>query len=210
MGYSIDSIYTTNYTLFKLAKNDDVSINYFLTADVSDVYLDELNDIKKKRYLNSRAEFYINPYNNCTNSINKFNNDKEIFREKNILQMRCNSCTNNSTSHNNEHRQRIIQNQVRVMGSLYTMNLGSLTSGNSTKNNKPWNNSSDRYYNYNLSKNKNKGVDIKHNSYDRYLNRKKSHNLKTEKDKESVINPLYGNKTIKFGLIKNSNCLLDC
>lgn len=207
MGYSIDSIYTNNYTLFKLGNNEGISRDYFLTADSSDVYLGE--DVNK-RYLNSRADYYLNTFNTCSNTVNKFNNDKTIYRAKNTLQMRRKTNLDVSSSLDNDSTQKIIQNQVRVPGSLYTMNLASLTSGNSTKNKKPWNNASDRYYDYNLSKNKEKGVDIKHNSYDRYLNRKKSNNLKTEQLVEPPIKPLYGNKIRKFGLITNANCKLSC
>jgi hypothetical protein len=207
MGYSIDSIYTNNYTLFKLGNKEGISRDYFLTADTSDVYLDE--DIHK-RYLNSRADYYLNTFNICSNKVNKFNNDKTIYRAKNTLQMRRQTNLDVSSSLHNDSTQKIIQNQVRVPGSLYTMNLSSLTSGNSTKNKKPWNNGSDRYYDYNLSKEKEKGVDIKHNSYDRYLNRKKSNNLKTEQLVEPPIKALYGNKIRKFGLITNANCKLSC
>lgn len=207
MGYSIDSIYTNNYTLFKLGNNEGISRDYFLTADSSDVYLGE--DVNK-RYLNSRADYYLNTFNTCSNTVNKFNNDKTIYRAKNTLQMRRKTNLDVSSSLDNDSTQKIIQNQVRVPGSLYTMNLASLTSGNSTKNKKPWNNASDRYYDYNLSKEKEKGVDIKHNSYDRYLNRKKSNNLKTEQLVEPPIKPLYGNKIRKFGLITNANCKLSC
>jgi hypothetical protein len=207
MGYSIDSIYTNNYTLFKLGNNEGISRDYFLTADSSDVYLGE--DVNK-RYLNSRADYYLNTFNTCSNTVNKFNNDKTIYRAKNTLQMRRKTNLDISSSLHNDSTQKIIQNQVRVPGSLYTMNLASLTSGNSTKNKKPWNNASDRYYDYNLSKEKEKGVDIKHNSYDRYLNRKKSNNLKTEQLVEPPIKPLYGNKIRKFGLITNANCKLSC
>ena len=69
-----------------------------------------------------------------------------------------------------------------------------------------WNNSSDRIYDYKNSNNKNKGVDVKHNSYDRYLARKKSQYLKSETYSSSV-KPLFGNKTMKFGLI---NCVSNC
>ena len=75
MGYSIDSIYTNNYTLFKLGNNEGISRDYFLTADSSDVYLGE--DVNK-RYLNSRADYYLNTFNTCSNTVNKFNNDKTI------------------------------------------------------------------------------------------------------------------------------------
>ena len=53
-------------------------------------------------------------------------------------------------------------------------------------------------------KGKNIGVDIKHNSYDRYLARKKSQYLKTEQSNNFV--PKYGNKTMKFGLVYGSRC----
>tara|TARA_X000000368_G_scaffold409083_1_gene390534 strand:+ start:54 stop:680 length:627 start_codon:yes stop_codon:yes gene_type:complete len=208
MGYSIDSIYTKNYKLFELGKNPnrpDISINYFLTADISDVYLDEINEVINKRYLNSRADFYLNTYNNCSSNVNKFNNNKTTFRQKETLSMRCKSCENSSSSHNNDYTQKLIQNQVRVASSLYTMNLASLTGGNSTKNVKPWNNASDR-----VILKKDKGIDIKHNNYDRYLNRKKSNNLRTEQLLDPPTKPLYGNKVRKFGLITINNCKLNC
>ena len=48
------------------------------------------------------------------------------------------------------------------------------------------------------------GVDIKHNSYDRYLARIKAPNLMTQK--KAVI-ALQGNKTMKYGLVNQSlNC----
>ena len=53
-------------------------------------------------------------------------------------------------------------------------------------------------------KGKNIGVDIKHNSYDRYLARKKSQYLKTEQTNNFL--PKYGNKTFKFGLVNASRC----
>tara|TARA_Y100000389_G_C17455144_1_gene517618 strand:- start:1488 stop:2120 length:633 start_codon:yes stop_codon:yes gene_type:complete len=210
MGYSIDSIYTKKYTLFKLGNNEGITRDYFLTTDSSDIYLDEINGVINKRYLNSRADYYLNTFNTCSNKVNKFDNDKMIYRAKNTIQMRRKTNSYISSSLHNDSTQKIIQNQARVQCSLYTMNLASLTSGNSTKNKKPWNNASDRYYDYNLSKEKEKGVDIKHNSYDRYLNRKKSNNLKTEQLVESPIKPLYGNKIRKFGLITNANCKLSC
>ena len=49
------------------------------------------------------------------------------------------------------------------------------------------------------------GVDVKHNSYARYLGRKKAGNLKTQKP--TTLTPLYGNKTEMNGLITRSeNC----
>mgnify|MGYP001185236866 CR=1 FL=1 len=45
------------------------------------------------------------------------------------------------------------------------------------------------------------GVDIKHNSYHRYLARKKAKNIVTTK---AVSVPKYGNKVQSFGLVRNS------
>jgi len=53
-----------------------------------------------------------------------------------------------------------------------------------------------------------KGVDVKHNSYDRYLNRRKSNlvrNQCTTSDK-----PLYGNKKQTFGLLSQSGDCCKC
>ena len=54
-----------------------------------------------------------------------------------------------------------------------------------------------------------KGVDIKHNSYARYLGRKKSANLKTQPSTQSATIPLYGNKKRMIGLVSGTqNCCL--
>ena len=56
-----------------------------------------------------------------------------------------------------------------------------------------------------------KGIDKKHNSYDRYLNRKKANYLKSDRQPQQNIKPLFGNKTRKFGLINSkTSCLLNC
>jgi len=47
------------------------------------------------------------------------------------------------------------------------------------------------------------GVDVKHDSYARYLNRKKASNLKTQ-TQDLAPTPLYGNKTQMTGLLANS------
>jgi len=81
--------------------------------------------------------------------------------------------------------QRIINNTVRVQSSLYTMNLAALTAYQyNTRVN--WNQMSDQPYPSFKSNNGSRrgkllpgsspggiGVDVKHNSYDRYLNRLK-------------------------------------
>ena len=62
---------------------------------------------------------------------------------------------------------------------------------------KPWNNASDRILEHGVGRNK--GIDIKHNSYDRYLARKKSQYIKTENDTGLLAK--YGNKTFKLVLL---------
>ena len=125
--------------------------------------------------------------------------------------------------------QKRILNAVRVKSSLYTMNLASLNvRGGSNNSNVNWNQGSDRAF---PSLNKTKvitrgnstkrsitrlrpgslsaggtGIDIKHNSYDRYLLRKKSKNIITQLN-NSI--PIKGNKTRAYGIVSNSvhcNC----
>ena len=112
----------------------------------------------------------------------------------------CRSCLNlNSSLNSNDVTQKIIQNQVRIPSSLYTMNLSFRTSASSrfqSDSNINWNQMSDRVLPANQINNNNPtrgnslrstltsgkpgastpggtGVDVKHDSYARYLNRKK-------------------------------------
>lgn len=152
--------------------------------------------------------------------------------------------------------QRKIWFRQRVHSSEYVMNLSSLTvTGNKNcknkNNNLPkrkynylnWNQSSDRAI-PSISTNfipriktsnrpggtssAGKGVDIKHNSYARYLARKKSKNLATNtnlieppcqkyfNNKSEIrwnnchLQPLAGNKWFEIGLVKNCNKLNCC
>ena len=139
--------------------------------------------------------------------------------------------------------QKIIQKTVRVPSSLYTMNLGSLSTYqaplSSIKVN--WNQSSDRrdphiqsnsgrsqgsfYHGSSLRHTQTRerpgatspggvGVDIKHNSYNRYMNRLKAPYLKrgpipTTFGVPIPFNPafpVYGGKTMKTSIINNCNC----
>lgn len=148
--------------------------------------------------------------------------------------------------------QKKIWNQLRVQQSQYIQNLSSLSvTGNRTcgkMSNLPkkkysyvnWNQSSDRAipsisYNYvprratanrpGATSSAGVGVDIKHNSYARYLARKNSANLQTStnlnddpsRDKfgkklpphlQNI--PLYGNKWFTTGIINNCNKLACC
>tara|TARA_B110001450_G_scaffold153527_2_gene143267 strand:- start:12358 stop:12897 length:540 start_codon:yes stop_codon:yes gene_type:complete len=170
---------------------EELSYNYVTTCDLSDSL--------QKIYLTNKAAHLIHPYSKCSNLITQFNNDKLLFRYKKPAQFH--SCTDISSSTPSIQTQKIIQNQVRVHASLYTMNLASLyiNSNNLHNKNTAWNNSSDRKAQHK------KGVDIKHNSYDRYLGRLKSQHLKTQN--ENTNTPVMGNKTRKFGLI---NCAKTC
>ena len=155
----------------------------------------------------------------CCNCVSKFDSTNNVlFQYKAPAQ--CHSCVDVSSSITNIATQKKIQKQVGVAGSLYTMNLGSLNinSDDLANGDTPWHNSSDRRAahgapEYSVTSLKaNKGVDIKHNSYDRYLGRKKSQFLKTEATattpKTYTNWPTYwGNKTRTYGLV---NCNRTC
>ena len=163
------------------------------------------NETFEKYYLTNKASYLIHPYSKVSNNITKFSqNQNPVFKYKKPARVSIDL----SSSLFPVYTQKNIQNQVKVPSSSYTMNLASLNvSKEITINNKVWNNSSDRVYDYKKSKKSNKGVDIKHNSYDRYLNKKKANYLKTEKESNSNIKPLYGNKTIAYSII---NCEKNC
>jgi len=130
-------------------------------------------------------------------------------------------------------KQQVIQNTVRVASSLYTMNLGALSAyrypNNTLKVN--WNQMSDREnpsYQQTYVPTRGgsaggnslkstltscrpgaqspggKGCDIKHNSYDRYLNKLKGQGPLRRGTTTSF--PLYGNKKTKTNIINGCNC----
>ena len=182
-----------------LSNTSFVHSNHILTCDISDTLF---NGEPLKVYLNSKAAFYMHPYSKVRNCTTKFNNEKTKFQYKAPTQ--CHSCVNDLSSSLNEiQTQKIIQNQVRVPSSLYTMNLGSLyiNSDNPHNNKASWHNASDR------EKQHNKGIDIKHNSYARYLGRKKSQYLKTQPISTQAAIPLMGNKRRNFSIV---NCTKIC
>ena len=176
---------------------------HIITCDISDTILNNNINNPNKIYLTNKADTLIHPFSKTSNYVTQFNNEKSLFKYKKPARVPDNSIT----SHNEIQTQKIIQNQVRAPGSLFTMNLASLNinSDNLNNNTKPWHNASDR-----KEKHKN-GIDIKHNSYDRYLGKKKSHYLKTQPEQPQPPNtkwPSYwGNKTRKFGL---TNCVKTC
>ena len=121
--------------------------------------------------------------------------------------------------------QQKIQNTVRVPTGLYLDNLASLiVRGDAAKNVPTQQNNfvnksqaSDRA---NLSVQKQLanprlrpgklgaggvGVDVKHNSFDRILARKKAQNIRTENT--SISTPKYGNRVKKYGIVSQNDCI---
>lgn len=190
----------------------DISRAYFLTLDSSDNFIDNK---QYKVYLNSRASYYIHPFSqvsNCQPNICKLDENKSSLLCDNSnslfnIKIPTRVPIDNSSSIFENYIQKQIQNVVGVKSSLYTNNLASLyvneISGTLYK---PWNNASDRLVQHGVGRNK--GIDIKHNSYDRYLARKKSQNFRTENDNN--LKPKYGNKTFKLGIVRSNSCIKNC
>lgn len=138
------------------------------------------------------------------------------------------------------YNQKLIQNTVRVNSSLYTMNLGALNAYQTPNPNYQvnWNQMSDRrqphVQQFRSGSNSSSiwrktgpgalspggaGVDVKHNSYERYLNRikGKSHVRRGKIPADFGNNyipfnralPVYGGKTFKTGIVAGCNCPVD-
>jgi hypothetical protein len=182
---------------------------HILTCDPSDTYLNVEPNSAYRVYLGSKASHLIHPFSkvsNCQKSIGELNGNQLIYDNSNSLFTIKIPKSAFIDPSNIIQRQKQMQNVVRAPSSLYTMNLASLhvnnndISGSYVARGKY--NASDRLTPH--GKGKNIGLDIKHNSYDRYLARKKSQYLKTEQSNNFV--PKYGNKTMKFGLVYGSRC----
>jgi len=158
---------------------------------------------------------------------------------------RCRSCDTNLTSNtpaNQYQRLKLIQNTVRVASSLYTMNVGSLSAYvKPVSKGVCWNQMSDRPVpsvqrasvptGFNNSMNGKRhsvtssrpgcqtpggvGCDIKHNSYDRYLNRLKGKGPLRRGSIPPTFGapipfnpafPVYGGKTVKTNIVTTCNC----
>jgi hypothetical protein len=103
--------------------------------------------------------------------------------------------------------QKAIRDQLHTSAANYTQVLGSLAVSQAINKShtKAWHNASDRTE---KKTGANYGVDIKHNSYDRYLAKKKSTTLKTQSSQQI---PLQGNKTKYYSLItQNNDCITNC
>ena len=105
---------------------------------------------------------------------------------------------------NLDDRQKLIQRVVRVSSSEYTMNLASNVVYDSTG----VNNQSDRTGSSGstgqLTK---KGVSVKHDSYARYLAKKKGRVvLKADNPTNERPAAKYGGKNYKFAIVSNCSC----
>jgi len=200
-----------NKLQIELSNNSYINVGsrHILTCDPSDVYLNDVTYDPYKVYLGSKASHLIHPFSqvsNCQKSIGELSGNQLIYDNSNVLFTIKIPKSVHIDPSNIIQRQKQMQNVVRGPSSLYTMNLASLhvnsndISGSNVARGKY--NASDRLRPN--GKGKNIGVDIKHNSYDRYLARKKSQYLKTEQTNSFVAK--YGNKTMKFSLVNSSRC----
>lgn len=142
----------------------------------------------------------------------------------------CKSCVS-STINDKSNVQKRIWKQVRAASSLYTMSFAALANTQRIRATEPfyWNQSSDQivasiqtaYHPTRGNSTKRTltsikpgtaapagtGVDIKHNSYDRYLYRLKAGNVRTQSNATEASTPLFGNKVKTYGMISQSdNC----
>lgn len=157
--------------------------------------------------------------------------------DNNYTNTQCISCScTNGVCDDASSTQKKIWKQVRVPASLYSMNLAAFNmSSERLKNSTPtnplnWNQSSDSFvasqqrayhptHGNSLKSTLTSmrpgagapagtGVDVKHNSYARYLGRKKAINLSTQSKATAASKPIQGNKTQSYGLINQSqNCI---
>lgn len=172
-----------------------------------------------------------------------------MLSESNIYRCRgCNNGLNGNTPADQYQKLKLIQNTVRVHQSLYAMNLASLSSYVKKPANVyrvGWNQQSDRAYPsvqkasiktgfYNSMNSRHHsvtssrpgtqtpggiGCDIKHNSYDRYLNKLKGRKILRRGIVPPTFGlpqipfnpayPIYGGKQFNTAIISGCNCSLD-
>ena len=190
-----------------------IDVNYHIfTCDISDTLsVDGLNK-PLKIYLDSKASFLIHPLSKVSNCVTQFSsNNNSAFKYKKPI-----ACPiEGSTSHNAIQTQKAIQNVLHTSSSNFTQVLSSLTTSSDTISNKPWHNASDRAQKHgatnnssNTSQKINSGIDIKHNSYARYLAKKKGISLRTEL--LSAQSALIGNKTKYYSISTQNGCIANC
>ena len=227
--YNYNPLYNYNRLKTDVCNNSFVYTNHILTCDLSDTLIFNDTSRPNKVYLNSKASFLIHPFSKVSNCTTQFSsNNNFAFKYKKPA-----SCPiDASSSINTIQTQKAIQKQIHTSSSNYTQVINSLTVAKdiaNNNNNKAWHNASDRSQSHGLTKSLannlntsqkiNSGLDIKHNSYDRYLAKKKATNLKTQNN-TTQINPInlntgypnfWGNKTKYYSITtKNSNCLSNC
>jgi hypothetical protein len=201
-----------NYSFSKLKRdlcnNSFVYSYHILTCDISDTLIRNSSSQPNNIYLTSKAAFLIHPFSNVSNCNTQFSSNNNVaFKYKKLL---TDPSYGPPTSHNTIQIQKEIQDQLHTSSSNYTQVLSSLTVSQdiTTAQKKAWHNASDRSVKKTGS---NYGVDIKHNSYDRYLAKKKSTTLKTQNSQNSQVIPLQGNKTKYYSLTTQyNNCKSNC
>ena len=211
--YNYNPLYNYNKLKTDICNNSFVYTCHRFTCDLSDTIIFNDTSRPNKIYLNSKASHLIHHFSKVSNFTSQFSsNNNFAFKYKKPA-----SCPiDASSSINTIQTQKAIQKQIHTPSSNYTQVINSLTVAKdiaNNNNNKPWHNASDR------ANNKKNGVDIKHNSYDRYLAKKKASNLRTQNN-ATQINPInlntgypnfWGNKTKYYSITtKNSNCLSNC
>ena len=204
-----DTKYNSNSSKIKpdLSNNYFVKNNHIVTCDISDTLVRTSSSQTNNIYLTSKAAFLIHPFSNVSKCNTQFSSNNNLaFKYKKPLT----SPIDDLTSHNAIQIQKEIQDQLHTSSSNYTQVLSSLNVAQAINNSntKAWHNASDRTQ---KKVGSNYGVDIKHNSYDRYLAKKKSTTLKTQNSQTSQPIPLQGNKTKYYSLItQNNNCTTNC
>ena len=203
-----DTKYNLSFSKLKrdLCNNSFVYSNHILTCDISDTLTRASSPTPNNIYLTSKAAFLIHPFSNVSNCNSQFSSTNNLaFQYKKPLT----SPIDDPTSHNAIQIQKEIQDQLHTSSSNYTQVLSSLTVAQTinNSNNKAWHNASDRSH---KKVGPNYGVDIKHNSYDRYLAKKKSTTLKTQNSQQLQL-PLQGNKTKYYSITsQHNNCINNC
>jgi hypothetical protein len=201
-----DTKYNSNSSKIKpdLSNNYFVKNNHIVTCDISDTLVRTSSSQTNNIYLTSKAAFLIHPFSNVSKCNTQFSSNNNLaFKYKKPLT----SPIDDLTSHNAIQIQKAIQDQLHTSSANYTQVLSSLAVSEAIdkSNTKAWHNASDRSQ---KKTGANYGVDIKHNSYDRYLAKKKSTTLKTQSSQQI---PLQGNKTKYYSLItQNNNCITNC
>jgi hypothetical protein len=205
--------YKPSYKLnVDLCNNSFFYTNHIFTCDLSDTLSVDGLGTPVKIYLNSKASFLIHPFSKVSNCVTQFSsNNNSAFKYKKPI-----PCPiTGPTSHNAIQTQKAIQNVLHTSSSNFTQVLSSLTTTTDISSGKPWHNASDRAQkhgtinaNSSTSQKINSGVDIKHNSYARYLAKKKGISLRTEPS--SAPSALMGNKTKYYSISTHELCVKNC